>query len=236
MGLDITVLGKPLDGHEAEFDTLLRQLAIAHGVMPDNRPKPALWARLIGQGPKPPTQAQIARQTARFNEIAVPAYAVLGAPVVGQDPAVDAWARDTAIRAGKPVAEALSRMAGYHVLELMADCDGLPPYTNGGMGYHVDHTSFRGAFLDACKDALPEADRLAVWQAMTAPELQAYGQRVANHARAYAETTGLTGQLGQRNLIRESLTPPEAELHIVDSLARWATFWGSRGHGSWPDF
>jgi hypothetical protein len=239
MGLDITVLGKPLPGQEAEFHSLLRSLSIANGVMPDDQPRAGFLGRLLGKGSPRPGAAEVARMTARFNEIAVPPYAVLGAPVVGQDPAADDWVRETAARAGKSTdqaQDALAEMAGFHVLALVPPCDGLPVYTHGDMGYHVDLTSFRGTFLDTCTDSIPKADRDAAWTVMTAPALLAYGERLARHARDYARKTGLTDQLGQRVLDWDDQTSPKAQLHISDSLARWAIFWGSRGHGAYPDF
>lgn len=104
------------------------------------------------------------------------------------------------------------------------------------MGYGVDETSFRGAFLDTCRDIVPKEDRTVVWNVMTAPELLAYGGRIALHATRYAQKHALSDQIGLRHLDWQDQTSPHAQLHIVDSLARWATFWGSRGHGSYPDF
>jgi hypothetical protein len=239
MGLDITVLGKPFPGHEEEFDTLLRSLSIANGVMRDDQPQPGFLGRLLGKGRPRPNATELARLTDRFNAIAVPPYAVLGAPVVGTDASADAWVIEQAAKAGKPPGQAqdtLAEMAGYHVLALAPPCDGLPVYTHGDIGYHVDRTSFRGAFLDPCKDSIPKDDRDAAWTVMTAPELLAFGQRLARHAQNYAGRTGRTAQLGQRRLDWDDPTSPEAQLHVADSLARWAIFWGSRGHGAYPDF
>lgn len=239
MGLDITVLGKPLPGQEEEFHSLLRRLSIANGVMRDDQPQPGLLGRLLGKGRPRPDAAELARLTDRFNAIAVPAYAVLGAPVVGKDAAADDWVREEAAKAGKSpdqVQSALAEMAGFQVLALVPPCDGLPVYTHGDMGYHVDLTSFRGAFLDPCKASIPKDDRDAAWTVMTAPELLAYGERLARHAEDYARKTGLTGQLGQRLLDWDDPASPKAQLHVADSLARWAIFWGNRGHGAYPDF
>lgn len=236
MGLDITVLGKPLPGHEAEFHKLLRLLSIANGVMQDDAPRPGFWKRLLGAASPQMSNAEIAAKTDRFNAISLPPYAVLGAPVVGQDAAADAWVTEQAKAMGENPDQMRAGMAGYHVLQLLADCDGLPVYSNGGMGYNVDETSFRGAFLDLCIDALPLAEAEAAWQVMTASELLAYGERLTDHARRFAEANGLLAQLGQRRLDWQDETSPQAQLHIVDSLARWAMFWGSRGHGAYPDF
>ena len=236
MGLDITVLGKPLPGHEAEFHDLSIALSISNGVRQGDRPRPSFWKYLLGMAPPQISKTEIAAKTDRFNAISTPPYAVLGAPVVGQDAAADAWVRERAATAGKSPEQMLAEMAGYHVLQLLPDCDGLPAYSNGDMGYHVDQTSFRGAFLDLCINALPRTEAEAAWQMMTAPELLAYGQRLAEHAHRYALANGLVAQLGQRRVDWQDETSPQAQLHIVDSLARWAMFWGSRGHGAYPDF
>jgi hypothetical protein len=236
VGLDITVLGKPLPGHEDEFLHLLRTLAIANGVMQDDAPRPGLLQRLIGKGRSRPSDVEISLMTDRLDKIATPPYAVVGAPVVGQDAAADAWAVDRAKADGKDPFATLAELAGYHVLELAPPCDGLPVYSHGALGYGVDLTSFRGEFIAFCTDALPQSDRLAAWGVMTAEELATYGQRLSAHATAFAQRTGLAAFLGQRELRWQDAASPEAQLHITDSLARWASYWGNRGHGAYPDF
>lgn len=236
MGLDITVLGKPLPGHEDEFLQLLRHLSVAHGVMRDDSPRPGLLRRLMGQKASLPTKAEVAAMTHRFSQIATPPYAVLGAPVVGRDAAADAWVVERATESGRDPAPILAEMAGHHLLELVPPCDGLPVYTHGALGYGVDLTSFRGSLLDACTDILPKADRQSAWEVMTAEQLLAYGQRLATQATAYASRMGLSALLGQRELAWTDAASAEAQLHVTDSLARWAVFWGSRGHGAYPDF
>ncbi len=165
MGLDITVLGKPLPGHEAEFHDLSIALSISNGVRQGDRPRPSFWKYLLGMAPPQISKTEIAAKTDRFNAISTPPYAVLDAPVVGQDAAADAWVRERAAAAGK------------------------------------------------------------------SPE-----QMLAEHAHRYALANGLVAQLGQRRVDWQDETSPQAQLHIVDSLARWAMFWGSRGHGAYPDF
>jgi hypothetical protein len=239
MGLDMTVLGKPLPGHETEFDILLRALAVAKGVMQDSALPLGLFRRLTGRALPRMGEVEIAEKTDRFNAISVPPYAVLDAPLVGKDAAADAWVLEQAAKAGKTADEgkaALAEMAGYHVLALVPPCDGLPVYSHGDMGYHVDLTSFRGALLDNCTAVVSAGDRRAAWEVMTAPKLLAYGQSLSRQARDYAVRTGLAAMLGRRTLDWDDPAAPEAQLHITDSLARWATFWGGRGHGSYPDF
>lgn len=127
MGLDITVLGKPLPGHEVEFDALLRSISRDSGVLKDDRPRPGLLQRLLGKGHKRMTEAARQIQTDRFNAIALPPYAALGAPIVGADPAADAWAVDAALKAGKSpdaAEQTLADLAGFHVLALLPPSDG----------------------------------------------------------------------------------------------------------------
>ncbi len=239
MGLDITLLGKPMTEYVVEFHALLRELSISNGVMVDDRPRVGFMQRLLGMGPKKLSQSKLREKTARFNAIALPPYASLDAPVVGQHAAADAWALEKAIASGLDADKArehLAKMAGFHVLALLPPCDGLPVYSHGELGYYVDQTSFRGAFLDLCKDILPEHHRLAVWGVMTAPNLLDYGTALSELAATFAVKHGLTDQLGQRILDWEDETALATQLHIVDSLARWAIFWGKKGHGSYPDF
>ncbi len=206
--------------------------------MRDLAPKRSLWQRLTRKGGTRLSASDKQAKTARFLAIQSPAYAALGAPRVGTDPQADAWVRSQGLAAGRSSAEVeaeVVRMTGVYVLGLLPPCDGLPAYSNGDMG-HGDETSFRGAFLNDCIDSFPEAERDAAWEVMTAPELLAYGQRLQSIATGYAAEQGLTAQLGQRSVDWTDPHDPRAQLHIVDSLARWAIFWGSRGHGSYPDF
>ncbi len=239
MGLDLTVLGKPLPGHEAEFHALLVELAIDAGVMRDPSPKRSLWQRLTGKGAVKLSASEKQARTARFFAIQTHADAALDAPRVGTDPQADAWVRYQGLAAGRTKDEAdaeVARVKGLYALALLPPCDGLPVYSDGGGMGRVHETSFRGVFMNDCIDSFPETERDAAWEVMTAPELLAWGQRLQTIATGYATEQGLTAQLGQRNVDWTDPHDSRAQLHIVDSLARWAIFWGSRGHGSYPDF
>ncbi len=227
MGLDMNPMAKPLAGHEDEFrDVLFRLDAKA----PDGSSKGFL-GRLFGKSED--RDALLAR----FNEISVPPYAAIGAPIVGQDEAADTWVRETYAAGRMPgvesEAEALEKMAGYHALQAMPECDGFPVYTHAYDYEGVDRTSFRGSFLPLCQSFLGEALLNAAWNNMLADDLAAWGRDVGDAARRFAEQSNVTHVLGKRRPDEEFDEEDPATLaHIADSAARWAVFWSERGHGS----
>jgi hypothetical protein len=241
MGLDLTVIAKPKAGFEAEARDLLVTLAVGYGVMDDPAPaRPGLLDRILPGRSAASKRRRLAETQARFEAITTPGYASVGAPVVGQDQAADDWVRSgvadgTINQFGPDPNAAIAGLAGLYVLPLAPPCDGLPVYSNAGIGT-IDETSFRGAFVDFCVDILDEKDRLAVWGVMESSTLHEYGKRLMVIADAFAERHDLRLVLASREVTWSEQGSPEAQLHITATLARWAIFWGSRGFGSYPDF
>jgi hypothetical protein len=210
LGLDLIVEGCARPGHEAE------------------------WRELVEHAFS--TEKMSEAQTARFNEISIPAYERLGAPRVGHDPAADAWIIE-ARKATTPEekAAALKDFEGYYVVSLVT-CDGVPQYSHGGMYEGVDETSFRGKFLDFCGDVLSRDLIEEAWKNKLPEAAAAYGRALlaaadraeAGEARPKPAPRGLLSRLGFGRPKEEA--PLEEQLDIVRSAGRWHVFWGERGH------
>lgn len=243
MGLDLTVISKPLPGHEAEFHSLLVDLSVDAGLMPDHEPSNKMsLSSLLGRSKrKSLTDAQKDTMLQRFFAIGLPAYAALGAPRVGYSAAADNWFRAGLSERMPNATESqfaahLAQARGHHVLPLVPrPCDGLPVYNNADFS-PVDETAFRGAFVEDCVDVLTKDERLEVWQAMLPPHLADYGHRLRTKAAHFAAQHNVSDVIGVHDSTWTVEGSPEAQAHIADSLGRWAIFWGERGHGSHPDF
>ena len=233
MGLDMNPMAAPMPGFEAEFGALLRQL-------PGRTPPPRsnLLDRLLGRDQQHPDRETL---ITRFNEISVPPFSNLDAPIAGRDNEADDWimARFSEGRFGETDAsanEAISAMAGRHMIEALPDCDGFPVYSNGGLYEGVDRTSFRGSFLNDCQDCLSQEQMERAWVHMSAEELSAYASELSQSSARFARARGVEKVLGQREPPDAEENNDAAQAHIVDSLARWASFWSAKGHGSEPFF
>jgi hypothetical protein len=173
-------------------------------------------------------------EVARFQEISLPAYERIGAPRVGQDSAANQWILEARnAKTSDEVATVLKEFDGYYVVRLV-ECDGVPRYSNGGAYEGADETSFRGAFLEDCKDVLPEDLLNEAWGHKLPEQAIAYGRALLAAADA-AEAGQARKQRGSL-LSRLGLTKqPEPaavvdQLEIVRAAGRWFVFWGERGH------
>lgn len=126
-----------------------------------------------------------------IKEISVPGYQRIGRPQVGRDSAANQWILD-ARKANTPeqIAALLKEYDGYYVVRL-AKCDGAPQYSRGGLYVGADDTSFRGAFLNDCRDVLSEALLRDAWNHKFPEEAVANGKRLLAAADA-AEGSGRT--------------------------------------------
>jgi hypothetical protein len=173
--------------------------------------------------------------TARFQEISIPGYQRLGAPRVGFDGAADAWIIQKR-KAETPTdrAAVLREFHGYYVLRL-AQCDGVPQYSNGGLYDGIDETSFRGDFLKDCADVLGKDTLDDAWNSKMPEAAVSYGRALLAAADA-AEAAGLTPRPRTSFLSRIGLTRATEpisiaeQLNIVRAAGRWFIFWGERGH------
>jgi hypothetical protein len=179
MGLDWQPLGKPKPGHEAEFEKLFEELFI------DQTNDDAMRDRL--------------------EQIQISPYETLGVPRVGFDPAADRWAAERyPKRPWKKLFVSRSKfmraLHGYPVMDLVPPNDGLPHYTNGGIGSYCDVFTFRGKFLEYCEDVLDETLLGEAWVSHTAADLMEYGTKLRDRAVAYAEREKVSGVLPLRDL------------------------------------
>ena len=208
MGLDLVVEGCAKPGHEQEWRRLLeRSFADEH--LSDE-------------------------EVARFREISIPGYERIGAPRVGQDNAANEWilqARKAKTR--EEAAAVLKEFDGYYVVRLL-DCDGVPKYSHAGLYKGADDTSFRGAFLQDCRDVLHKDLLNDAWNHKFPEEAVAYGGALlvaAEAAEAGGKRTRRRGILSRLGLTKER--EPVAireQLDIVRAAGRWFIFWGERGH------
>jgi hypothetical protein len=216
--------------------------------LPGNKAKPGfeaeftdLFGRLDACGPGGERDALLER----FREISASAFETLGAPVVGRDPAADAWARQMyreLDERDQSEDEFLVHMAGFAVLPLVPRCDGLPRYSNGSPGGYVEEYSFRAQFLHDCADDIG-ADLLdAAYESKLPEDMLVYGRQLLAKAEDLAARHGLN----PTNLVVPDEIPTEEEFaagkrapetwsveHRVDvahSAGRWCVFWAERGH------
>jgi hypothetical protein len=216
MGLDWDPLGKPKPGHESEFEELFHELLIL-----ENEDK-SLWDRWF--------------------EITIDPTEVLSAPRIGSDATADEWiaARYPGWSLKQPLLtreKFVKQFHGMYVLELLPPNDGLPVYSNGGFGGHVDAHSFRGDILKACQDVLEDDMIEAAWGHYLARDLMDYGKRLQDRVAVFAEKNNLLDVIGRRDPPdEEDLEHPAMQAHIVSSAAKWCLFWSERDHGMRADF
>lgn len=173
----------------------------------------------------------------RFQEVSIPAYERIGAPRVGQDPAADQWILQAQnAKTTDEKAAVLKEFEGYHVVRLV-QCDGVPKYTHGGLYDGVDETSFRGKFLELCRDVLSKQLWEDAYNHRFPDQAVAYGKALlaaADEAEAGREPKPeqwLRGFLSRLFWGKEPEQIALAEqLAIVRSGGRWFIFWGERGH------
>jgi hypothetical protein len=209
MGLDLIVEGCPKPGHEQEWHGLLKRSFADEEL----------------------SEADMAR----FQEISIPGYQRIGAPRVGQDHSADEWI----LRARQPKtaeegAAILKEFEGYFVVRLVK-CDGVPQFSSGGLYDGADETSFRGAFLNDCRDIIGGRLLNDAWNHKFPPEAVAYGRELLAAADAAAVSgrsakprRGILSRLGLKKE-REPMAIAE-QLEIVRAAGRWFIFWGERGH------
>lgn len=224
MGLDWNPLGRPKPGHEKEFAELFKWLG-------DNPANVGLIEKLRRK------LRGIDREKVsdRWFEIQITPFETLNAPRVGFDPNADEWARQKYLtlpddeKEGKSEEQSLEDVKGYYVLQLVPTCDGIPAYSNGGMGY-VELFSFRGQFLvNDCAEVI--GDLLEkTYESCLAPGLASLGSSLMEKAVEYAAQHNVS-HVADVRLSEFELQTPESNAHILFSAAKWCNFWSSRGHG-----
>jgi hypothetical protein len=208
MGLDLIVNGCAKTGHEVEWRQFI-QRAFSGAALSD-------------------------AEVTRFQEISIPAYENMGAPRVGFDDAADAWIiKAQQAQTSEQIARTLKAFHGYYAVQLL-ECAGVPAYSNGGLYDGVDETSFRGMFLEDCRNVLSDELRAAAWENKFPEAAIDYGLALLDSAEAYEasqreqQSSLLPGSF-KSNQSASSL-PLQEELDIVRAAGRWFIFWGERGH------
>jgi hypothetical protein len=208
MGLDWNPANKAKDGFEEEFEKVKGKLI-----------KGVLW------GQKKLEQ--------RFDEISVPAFQAIEAPIVGKDQEADEWLRDKYETSDSDASfdEVFKGYIGYKVFQLITNCPGIPLYSNGAFGY-VEPYSFRAQFLIDCENIIGKQLLEKAYEHHTAGDLIKYGNELLSSANTYAADNAFVIP----NEAPEDEKSIESLLHIVKSAAEWAIFWGGKGHGLEPYF
>jgi len=221
MGLDWNPLGKPKPGFEQEFEKVFKLL----GELPVN----VGWFEKLRRRLKGVDRDAVDR---RWLEIQITPYETLQAPQVGISDAATEWVllRFAEMEDPKPSKdEFLREMNGYYVLDLVPKCDGLPWYSNGGMGY-VEKFSFRAQFLCDCEHIIGANTLEKCYVSCLAPGLHQLGHELRASALSYSEREGVAHV---EHIDQPEFEPETAEsnAHILFSAARWCEYWSSRGHG-----
>lgn len=221
MGLDWNPIAKPKPGHEDEFARLFKVL----GDLPVN----VGWTKKMFRRLRGIDREAIDR---RWREIQITPYETLQAPRVGTSPDANAWALSQySNRKDKSLTteEFVRQMHGYYVLDLVPRNDGLPWYTNAGMGY-VERFSFRAQFLRDCESIIGSETLERCYTSCLAPGLAALGHELRAWAVSYSSREGLehVEKVDRPEYEPESI---EHKVHVMFSAARWCEFWSSRGHG-----
>jgi hypothetical protein len=116
--------------------------------------------------------------------------------------------------------EWLAEHKGYYVIRL-ADCEGIPNYSNGGMYEGADETSFRGSFLQVCTSFLDENTLNTAWTDFMSPSAAvAYGKKLL--ALAQGDPLGSVDESSEE--------PVEEQRSILEAAGRWYIYWGERGN------
>ena len=212
MELEWNPLCKPKPGHEAEFLTLFKLLRSLRAIETEAVDRTTL--------------------DRRWNAIQVSPYETIQAPRVGTDALADQWAIARYAAWQNPSqseADFIREMQGFYVLQLVAPCDGLPCYSNGGRG-DVEPFSFRAQHLNNCEEILGQIIVKQIYRSCLAPVLQAIGEDMQALAAHFADKRGITHV---ESVARPNFEDGSAEqkAHIVFSAAKWCKFWSDRGHG-----
>jgi hypothetical protein len=211
-------LGKPKKGSEAEFLRLFKLMRSLRAIDREAINRSAL--------------------DKRWEQIQVTPYETLNTPRVGTDEAADMWAVARYRAWTDPTqteSEFLQEMKGFYVLQLLPKCDGLPWYSNGGIG-DTELFSFRAQLLRTCEEVIGRTTMERCYKSCLAPALEELGEDLQALATQYADKMGVTHvESSPRSNFDEGGAAQKA--HIVLCAAKWCKYWSHRDHGLaayWP--
>lgn len=213
MGLDLNPLGKPLPGHEDEFNRLYQEL-----------------------GSAPDTERQ--RRLDRWFEIQISPYETLGTPRIGIDKEATDFVLEHFRKQEDPdetEEEHINRFYGQYLPQLLKDCDGIPVYSNSAINAAPIY-SFRGQFIvDDCADIVGQGIIDRIHTSGLDEKLTQLGYDLYEVAKHYATSQNVEFTEHIRVSDAEDKTP-ELNAHILFSASKWCSYWGTRGHGFEADY
>jgi hypothetical protein len=223
MGLDWRPMGKPKPGSEERFNQLF------HLIQGKEKVQLSFWEKLLGK--EPPKKEQLLKE---WFSMLIPSYETIKAPRVGRDIAADEWLKSKYVKSEEtPSFEKFAKEhAGYYVIELAEETDGVPMY----ISMTQDRNVFRGQFLRNCEDLIGKDLLNQAWETQLAEGTLRYGQQLLSIADQVALPGGLQYLKDQRIPPDVSADSLESKLHILYSAGKWLVFYGKNGHGYEADF
>lgn len=224
MGLDWRPLNKPHNGFEDEYRKLFNLLS------GKEKQKFGFLDKLKGK--KELTREELLD---RFLSISSAAYETLKAPQVGLHEEATRWAESKfEERQDKSLTkeEFIKQMHEFYVLDLVPECDGIPPY----IALHDEAHIFRAQFLRDCEGILGPDLFASAYETKLAEETLEYANALMGVADKYAAANNCLELKNQRMPPEVDENSPVAKAHILFSAAKWLQFWSSRGHGMEADF
>ncbi|MGI9416189.1 MAG: hypothetical protein ACR2PM_21135 [Hyphomicrobiales bacterium] len=225
MGLDWLPGNKPKPGFEAEHEDIIQRI-LKEDFAQEQSSIGAWFGRFRkSESADKPTEEELMQ---RFEDISITAFETLSAPRVGHDEKATEWARAQypEIQTDEPLDAWLKSMDGYYVVSLADPCDGIPKYSNGFPGSHVEPYSFRGQFLTSCPEIIDEDLLERCYVTKTNSDTLAFGNELLQLGHDYASQRGLNVEA----LDEEDVEGPEFQTDVVISAGKWCVFWAKRGH------
>lgn len=171
----------------------------------------------------------------KFLSISSTAYETLNAPQVGLNEEATKWAESQFEKRedqSLTIDGFMQQMQGYYVLDLVAECDGLPMY----IAMHDEAYVFRAQFLNDCENILGAELSEMAYESKLAGESLDYANRLMVVAEQYAKENNCVELMYERKPPETDEDSPESKAHILFSAAKWLIFWSSKGHGMEADF
>ena len=218
MGLDWRPMGKPKPGYEDRFNQIFRIL--------EGSEKPT---EIPGQ--QLPSREELLKE---WFEIQIRSYETIKAPMVGRDPEANDWALELYNNSDKSQSQEdyVKELAGYYVIELAKELDGVPVY----MSFGQDRNVFRGQFLADCEEVVDVSLLVEGWRTKAAKETLEFGNQLMAAADKLAAENNLQHLKERRSPPEQGDNPLANKIHILYAAAKWLIFYGKNGHGFEADY